>query len=84
VSSLGSSFRTWWQPPRRTREREAQRQVTFLELFYDLVYVVLIAEVAHALSGHFNCRDALTSTPQNRPARSALPLPLSMANGSGG
>ena len=26
------------------------RRVTFLELFYDLVYVVLIAELAHALS----------------------------------
>ncbi len=38
--------------PRRTRDREAARQVTFLELFYDLVYVVLIAELAHALAGH--------------------------------
>jgi low temperature requirement protein LtrA len=28
------------------------RQVTFLELFYDLVYVVIIAELAHALAGH--------------------------------
>jgi low temperature requirement protein LtrA len=28
------------------------RSVTFLELFYDLVYVVLIAEVAHGLAAH--------------------------------
>jgi low temperature requirement protein LtrA len=28
--------------------------VTFLELFYDLVYVVLIAQLAHALSGNVN------------------------------
>jgi low temperature requirement protein LtrA len=28
--------------------------VTFLELFYDLVYVVLISQLAHALSGHVN------------------------------
>jgi low temperature requirement protein LtrA len=28
--------------------------VTFLELFYDLVYVVIISELAHALAGHVN------------------------------
>lgn len=52
MTSLRESFRIWWQRPRRTRDREAERQVTFLELFYDLVYVALIAEPAHALSGH--------------------------------
>ncbi len=46
------SLRTWWQPPRSLRDREAERQVKFLELFYDLVYVVLIAELGHALAGH--------------------------------
>jgi low temperature requirement protein LtrA len=45
-------FRDWWQPPRRARDRPATRQVTFLELFYDLVYVVLIAELSHALFTH--------------------------------
>jgi low temperature requirement protein LtrA len=52
MTSLRRSFRSWWQPPRRLRDREADRQVTFLELFYDLVYVILIAELAHALSAH--------------------------------
>jgi low temperature requirement protein LtrA len=52
MTSLRASFRTWWQPPRRLIDREAERRVTFLELFYDLVYVVLIAELAHALAGH--------------------------------
>jgi low temperature requirement protein LtrA len=52
VTSLRTTFRLWWQPLRRLRDRESHRQVTFLELFYDLVYVVLIAELAHALSGH--------------------------------
>jgi low temperature requirement protein LtrA len=52
MTSLRRTFRTWWQPPRSLRDRPAERQVTFLELFYDLVYVVLIAELAHALSGH--------------------------------
>jgi low temperature requirement protein LtrA len=45
-------FRDWWQPPRKASERPEHRQVTFLELFYDLVYVVIIAELSHALSAH--------------------------------
>ena len=52
MTSLRKSFRIWWQPPRRLRDRPTERQVTFLELFYDLVYVVLIAELAHALAAH--------------------------------
>lgn len=54
MTSLIRNRRLWWQPPRRLQDREAERQVTFLELFYDLVYVVLIAELAHALSGHID------------------------------
>jgi low temperature requirement protein LtrA len=50
MKSLRRSFRNWWRAPRRVSDREIDRRVTFLELFYDLVYVVLIAELAHALS----------------------------------
>lgn len=50
MTTFRQSFRTWWQPPRKASERETDRRVTFLELFYDLVYVVLIAELAHALA----------------------------------
>lgn len=46
------SFRKWWQRPKRLRDRDADRRVSFLELFYDLVYVVLIAEFAHSLAAH--------------------------------
>ncbi|MCC6612983.1 MAG: low temperature requirement protein A [Anaerolineae bacterium] len=45
-------FRQWWQIPRNIRDRPQHRQVTFLELFYDLVYVVLISELTHALAQH--------------------------------
>ncbi len=45
-------FRDYWQPPGKASERIEHRQVTFLELFYDLVYVVIIAELSHALSAH--------------------------------
>jgi low temperature requirement protein LtrA len=47
-------FRDWWQPPRKAGERLEHRQVTFLELFYDLVYVVIIAQLSHALASHIN------------------------------
>ena len=46
------TYREWWQVPRRAGDRPEHRQVTFLELFYDLVYVALIAQLAHALSTH--------------------------------
>ena len=52
MNSLRQNFRLWWQPPKNIRDREEERTVTFLELFYDLVYVVVIAELAHALAEH--------------------------------
>ncbi len=43
-----------WQPPRLRigEENEKERRATWLELFYDLVFVVAIAELAHNLEGH--------------------------------
>jgi low temperature requirement protein LtrA len=52
MSILIRRFRSWWQPPRRAGDRIEHRQVSFLELFYDLVYVALIAELSHSLSSH--------------------------------
>ena len=49
-------FRHWWQFPRPLGDRSAHRSVSFLELFYDLVYVVLIAELAHSLAGHLDLK----------------------------
>jgi len=54
MNALTRNIRIWWQPPKNIRDREEERRVTFLELFYDLVYVVLIAELAHTLSEHIN------------------------------
>ena len=43
----------WQRPVLRTDEDEGiDRSVTWLELFYDLVFVVVIAELAHELSVH--------------------------------
>ncbi len=48
-----NGFRVWFRsPPRRHAEVIYTREVSFLELFYDLVYVVLIAQIAHHLAEH--------------------------------
>jgi low temperature requirement protein LtrA len=48
---------TWFRtPPRRHGEVAVAREVSFLELFYDLVYVVLIGHAAHHLAGHVTGR----------------------------
>jgi len=41
-----------WQPPARFEDRSPDRSVTFLELFFDLVFVVIIAQLAHHLAEH--------------------------------
>jgi low temperature requirement protein LtrA len=46
------SFRRWWQTPARYEDRPADRRVTFLELFFDLVFVVLVSQLAHPLAEH--------------------------------
>jgi low temperature requirement protein LtrA len=52
-SRPGSSLIAWFtRPPRRHGEVDHQRTVSFLELFYDLVFVVLIAQIGHHLAGH--------------------------------
>ncbi|HEU0291348.1 MAG TPA: low temperature requirement protein A [Anaerolineales bacterium] len=47
-------FRRWWQPPHSAINRPEERRITFLELFYDLVYVVIIAELSHTLAGNIS------------------------------
>ncbi|MEL7209616.1 MAG: low temperature requirement protein A, partial [Actinomycetota bacterium] len=45
------TFREWFKgPPRAHGEVLEDRTVSFLELFYDLVFVVLIAQIAHTLA----------------------------------
>jgi low temperature requirement protein LtrA len=44
--------RVWWQKPtlRTDEEHHHERRVTWLELFFDLFFVVVIAELAHSLA----------------------------------
>lgn len=54
---MRSSLRDWFRtPPRSHGEVENDRTVSFVELFYDLVYVVLVAQISHALATHISWR----------------------------
>lgn len=44
---LSNFKRTFWRPPRAHGETIGDRSVGFIELFYDLVYVVVIARATH-------------------------------------
>ncbi|GAA3777181.1 low temperature requirement protein A [Streptomyces coacervatus] len=48
--------RQLWQPPRAHGEQPQERVVGPLELFYDLVVVVLVAQAAHHLAEHLTWR----------------------------
>jgi low temperature requirement protein LtrA len=51
LTTLGAGLRRWFlQPPRPHGEVIEDRTVSFLELFYDLVYVVLVGQIAHTLA----------------------------------
>jgi low temperature requirement protein LtrA len=59
VTPTSGRLRQWlWRPPRAHGETIADRTVSFLELFYDLVYVAVIGQAAHHFAGHVTARGA--------------------------
>ncbi|MER6677676.1 low temperature requirement protein A [Streptomyces sp. NPDC000983] len=57
----GTGLRRWlFRPPRRHGEADTARTVSFLELFYDLVYVVLVGQAAHTLAEDVSWRGTVT------------------------
>ena len=56
ASAIRRFSRWFWRPPRAHGEIETERRVSFLELFYDLVYVVVIAQAARELAGSVSLR----------------------------
>jgi Bacterial low temperature requirement A protein (LtrA) len=57
TSETRGRFKRWfWRPPRAHGESIADRQVSFLELLYDLVYVAVIGQAAHHLGEHVSIR----------------------------
>jgi low temperature requirement protein LtrA len=57
TSETHGRFKRWfWRPPRAHGEIIADRQVSNLELFYDLVYVAVLGQASHHLAGHLSVR----------------------------
>jgi low temperature requirement protein LtrA len=57
TSGTHGRFKRWfWRPPRAHGEVIADRQVSVLELFYDLVYVAVVGQAAHHLAEHVSVR----------------------------
>lgn len=52
LSGLAGFRRYFWQPPRAHGQVIEDRSVSFLELFYDLVYVVVVAQASHHLASN--------------------------------
>lgn len=44
----------WWGAPKKFSTQHKERKVSWLELFYDLVYVIAIAKITSYFSGHIN------------------------------
>jgi low temperature requirement protein LtrA len=40
----------WWGPPKKFDDRRRERKISWLELFYDLVYVAVISQLTSSLS----------------------------------
>ncbi|MDX2273383.1 MAG: low temperature requirement protein A [Cyanobacteriota bacterium] len=55
-----TSQRNPWQPPRlRSIETDSERHASWLELFFDLVFVVAVSELSHYLSTHISLQGFL-------------------------
>ncbi len=42
----------WWGPPKKFSNQIAGRKISWLELFYDLVYVIAISKITNLLAAH--------------------------------
>ncbi len=42
----------WWGPPQNFDDRKNERKVSWLELFYDLVYVAAIGQLTHRIAAY--------------------------------
>lgn len=50
---------SWWGPPKKFDNQEEDRRVSWLELFYDLVYVIAISRITYYFSHHVNAEGFL-------------------------
>jgi low temperature requirement protein LtrA len=59
---MSANYNLWWGPPKKFSTRIEERKISWLELFYDLVYVIAIARITHHLSEHLNISGFLDYT----------------------
>ncbi len=59
MNMFSQNFRIWWQRPRKHHDKLLDRSVSFLELFYDIVYVFMIAQIDHVLTEHLSLQGFL-------------------------
>lgn len=45
---------TWWGPPKKFDPHFEERRISWLELFYDLVYVIALSRITHHLAIHIS------------------------------
>jgi len=45
---------TWWGPPKKFDPHFQERRISWLELFYDLIYVIAISRITHHLAMHIS------------------------------
>ena len=57
-----AKFSLWWGPPKKFSVEAHERKISWLELFYDLVYVIAIARVTHHLGEHFSVNSMIDYT----------------------
>lgn len=52
--ALNKKISIWWGPPKEFATNQGHRRISWLELFYDLVYVIAIARLTHHLAHHLS------------------------------
>jgi low temperature requirement protein LtrA len=51
---IRQNFSIWWGPPKQFSNPDLGRRVSWLELFYDVVYVIAIARITHHFAAHIS------------------------------
>lgn len=52
MTKIKPEVRDWWGPPKEFTIEDKERKISWLELFYDLVYVIAISRITHHLTDH--------------------------------
>jgi low temperature requirement protein LtrA len=55
----GLGSKQWWGAPRKFTTENEERKISWLELFYDLVYVIAISTITHQVAAHFSMNNLL-------------------------